>query len=302
MSTQPCNEPDCFERSDTVELLIRSGEKDLGEFTVRRSLPSRARPMLGPYIFFDHMGPARFPVGQGVAVRPHPHIGIATVTFLFEGEILHRDSLGYVQPILPGAVNLMTAGRGIVHSERTPPEQLASGAGLHGIQLWLALPAELEEADPSFVHYPAGDIPLAIARDVQVTVIIGEAYGLRSPVETASPTLYVQALFSDGGVLSLPEEYTERAVYVVDGEVSIGECSLNPGDMAVLRHGSPVSLQTKAPARVMIIGGDPHPEKRHIWWNFVSTSAGRIDRARRDWKEGRFPKVPGENEFIPLPD
>lgn len=302
MSVQPCNEPNCIERSDEIELVIRSHEKDLGEFTVRRSLPSGRRRMVGPYIFFDHMGPAQFSPGHGVAVRPHPHIGIATVTFLFDGEIMHRDSLGYVQPIRPGAVNLMTAGRGIVHSERTPPELLQRGAVLHGIQLWLALPVEHEEVDPGFVHYPAEDIPEIADIGPRVTVIIGEAYGVRSPVATLSPTLYAEVLFTGAGQLTLPNGYTERAVYVVEGEVFIGDCSLASGDMAVIQTGTVVSMQTGAAARVMIIGGEPFPEKRNIWWNFVSTSAERIDLAKREWKEGGFEQVPGETEFIPLPE
>ena len=301
MSIQPCNEPTCVERSDGVELLIRSHEKDLGEFTVRRSLPSARQRMVGPYVFFDHMGPAQFPVGQGVAVRPHPHIGIATVTFLFDGEIMHRDSLGYVQPIRPGAVNFMTAGRGIVHSERTPPELLQSGAGLHGIQLWLALPAEYEEVDPAFVHYPAEDIPVTQEFGPKVTVIMGEAYGIRSPVANLSPTLYVEVLFSGAGQLTLPDGYTERAVYVVEGKVFIGDCALTSGDMAVIQTGAVVSMQTSVAAKIMIIGGEPFPEKRYVWWNFVSSSDERIEQAKQQWKEGGFVQVPGETEYIPLP-
>ena len=302
MSIQPNNEPTCEERSDAIILLIRSHAKDLGEFTVRRSLPSAKQRMVGPYVFFDHMGPAQFPVGQGVAVRPHPHIGIATVTFLFDGEIMHRDSLGYVQPIRPGDVNYMTAGKGIVHSERTPPELLQSGATLHGIQLWLALPAEFEEVDPAFVHYPAEDIPVTHEFGPMVTVIMGEAYGVRSPVENLSPTLYAEVLFSGPEQLALPDAYTERAVYVVEGEVLIGDCALTSGDMAVIETGSVVSMKTSAPARVMIIGGEPFPEKRYIWWNFVSTSDERIQQAKQQWKDGDFVQVPDEAEFIPLPE
>jgi redox-sensitive bicupin YhaK (pirin superfamily) len=302
VSIQPSNEPNCIEHSDDVELLIRSHEKDLGEFTVRRSLPSARQRMVGPYVFFDHMGPSQFPIGQGVAVPPHPHIGIATVSFLFDGEIMHRDSLGYVQPIRPGAVNFMTAGRGIVHSERTSPELLQSGSRLHGIQLWLALPAEYEEVDPAFVHYPAEDIPVTHDFGPMVTVIMGEAYGIRSPVVTLSPTLYVDVLFSEAGRLALPGGYTERAVYVVEGEVFIEGCSLTSGNMAVIRTGAVVSIQSNLAARVMIIGGEPFPEKRNIWWNFVSTSPERIEQAKQQWREGGFEQVPGETEFIPLPD
>lgn len=301
MSWTQCKEPDCTGRSGEVELLIQPHEKDLGGFTVRRALPARGRQMVGPYIFFDHMGPARFPEGEGVNVRPHPHIGISTVTWLFDGEIMHRDSLGYVQPIQPGAVNFMTAGRGIVHSERTSPEESARGATLHGIQLWLALPAEKQETAPAFTHYPAEAIPVADNEEPKITVIIGEAYGVRSPVETLSPTLYVEALFSGPARLSLPDHYEERAVYLVEGELAIGDCSLESGDMAVIRPGASTTIQSAGPARVMLIGGQAYPDRRSIWWNFVSTSKDRIEQAKRDWSEGRFESVPGETEFVPLP-
>ncbi len=301
MSWHPCNEPDCIERSDEVELLIRPHEKDLGGFTVRRALPAKARRMVGPYIFFDHMGPARFPLGEGVDVRPHPHIGISTVTWLFDGEIIHRDSLGYHQPIQPGAVNFMTAGRGIVHSERTSPVERERGAALHGIQLWLALPAELQEIAPAFNHYLAEAIPVAESLEPRVTVIIGEVYGTRSPVEVLSSTLYVEALFSEPSQLILPDDYEERAVYLVEGELMIGDCKLEAGEMAVIRPGAIATIRSGGPARAMLIGGQSYPEKRTIWWNFVSSSKERIEEAKRDWSEGRFESVPGETEFIPLP-
>jgi redox-sensitive bicupin YhaK (pirin superfamily) len=301
MSWQPCNEQDCIQRSDDVELLIRSHEKDLGGFTVRRALPAEARQMVGPYIFFDHMGPAQFPNGEGVDVRPHPHIGISTVTWLFDGEIMHRDSLGYHQPIQPGAVNFMTAGRGIVHSERTSPEERERGAKLHGIQLWLALPTELQETAPAFTHYPAEMIPVAESLEPKITVIIGEAYGTRSPVETLSSTLYVEALFSEPSQIQLPDNYEERAVYLVEGELMIGDCKLEKGEMAVIRPGATASIRSGGPARAMLIGGESYPENRTIWWNFVSSWKERIEEAKRDWSEGRFDSVPGETEFIPLP-
>ena len=302
MSWQPCNEPDCIERSDEVELLIRPHEKDLGGFTVRRALPAKVRRMVGPYIFFDHMGPARFPIGEGVDVRPHPHIGISTVTWLFDGEIIHRDSLGFHQPIQPGAVNFMTAGRGIVHSERTSPVERERGAMLHGIQLWLALPAELQEIAPAFTHYPAETIPVAESLEPRVTVIIGEAYGARSPVETLSSTLYVEALFSEPSQLLLPDNYEERAVYLVEGELMIGDCKLETGEMAVIRPSASATIRSDGPARAMLIGGQSYPESRTIWWNFVSSSKERIEEAKRDWSEGRFGSVPGEIELIPLPE
>lgn len=302
MSWQPCIEPDCLQPPGDIDTLIRPHEKDLGGFSVRRSLPSKSRRMVGPYVFFDHMGPARFAVGEGIDVRPHPHIGISTVTWLFDGEIIHRDSLGHEQPIRPGAVNLMTAGRGIVHSERTSPKERTRGAAVHGIQLWLALPAELQEMEPAFTHYPAEALPVAEAPGVRVTVIIGEAQGVRSPVAVPSPTLYAEALFSGPADVPLPDHYQERAVYMVEGEVKIGNSALGAGDMAVIRPGSGVSIRAGGPARAMLIGGDALPGKRTVWWNFVSTSKARIEQAKRDWTEGRFAKVPGETEFIPLPE
>lgn len=302
MTWLPCDEPDCLEQAGDVERLIRPHEKDLGGFSVRRVLPAREHHMVGPFIFFDHMGPARFPVGEGVDVRPHPHIGISAVTWLFDGEIMHRDSLGYQQPIRPGAVNFMTAGGGIVHSERTPPEQREHGAALHGIQLWLALPRELQETAPAFTHYPADTIPVVNGQGSRVSVVIGEAYGVRSPVEALSPTFYGEAVFSAATELRIPDSYEERAVYVVEGDVGIGGCAISATEMAVIRRDANAILKTNGPARVMLIGGASYPEDRTIWWNFVSTSKERIEKAKRDWVEGQFPKVPGETEFIPLPE
>jgi len=301
MSVRQCHEPLSLEQAGDIEVLIHSRERDLGGFTVRRVLPSAERRMVGPYIFFDHMGPSRFPIGEGVDVRPHPHIGISTVTWLFDGEIMHRDSLESVQAIRPGAVNYMTAGRGIVHSERTPPEQRAQGASLHGIQLWLALPADLQETAPAFTHYPAETIPRATVGGVTVSVIIGDAFGLRSPVVTTWPTLYGEALFVGASELELPAEVEARGVYLVEGAVEIGDQHLETGEMAVLEPGVPVNVRAEGPARAMLIGGAPFPEERTIWWNFVSTAPDRIEQAKRDWKSGRFPAVPGDDDFIPLP-
>ncbi len=302
VSWQPSMEPDCTDRADEVELLIWPRDSDLDGLTIRRLLPSAKRRLVGPYVFFDHFGPFRFPAGQGIDVRPHPHIGLATVTYLFNGEIMHRDSLGCVQAIRPGAVNLMVAGRGIVHSERTPPERRQEGAELHGIQLWLALPADQEATDPAFTHYPADDIPMVEGEGLRITVIMGEAFGVRSPVRTFSPTLYIEALFAEPGRLSLPASGNERAVYLVEGRAALGACPLEPGTMAVIRPAAEVSIEAEGPARAMIIGGEPFAEKRTIWWNFVSTSRDRIEKAKRDWREGRFDPVPGETELTPLPD
>ena len=295
-------EPECTDRADEVELLIRPRDRDLDGLKIRRLLPSAKRRLVGPYVFFDHFGPVRFPAGQGIDVRPHPHIGLATVTYLFTGEIMHRDSLGCVQAIRPGAVNLMVAGRGIVHSERTPPERRQEGAELHGIQLWLALPAALEETDPAFTHYPAADIPMVEGKGSRISVIMGEAFGACSPVRTLTPTLYVEALFAEPGRLDLPASRSERAVYLVEGRAALGTCLLEPGTMAVIRPGAEVSIEAEGPARAMLIGGEPLPEKRTIWWNFVSTSKDRIEKAKRDWRGGRFDQVPGETELTPLPD
>jgi redox-sensitive bicupin YhaK (pirin superfamily) len=255
--------------------------------------------MVGPCIFFDHMGPAEFPPGQGIQVRPHPHIGLATVTYLFEGEIMHRDSLGYVQPIQPGAVNLMTAGRGIVHSERAGSD-LNTHSRLHGIQTWMALPAEQEERDPEFAHYPAKELP-GIERDgVAVRVIMGEAWGLRSPVHCHAPTLYLECRLPRGAVLDLPRGHAELAAYVVAGKVRLGRHSLDGGLMAVATAGGTLRLEASEDSHVMVIGG-ARLGQRHIWWNFVSSSQARIEQARVDWQQQRFAAVPGETEFIPLP-
>ncbi len=285
-----------------IELIIESHTKDLGEFEVRRTLPSKERQRVGPFIFFDHMGPAEFPPGSGVAVRPHPHIGLATLTYLFEGAILHRDSLGHVQPIEPGAVNWMTAGRGIVHSERTPPAMMASGSMLHGLQIWLALPLELEEMEPSFVHYPAADIPIVEKPGIRIEVVAGTAFGASSPVVTTSDTLYLSLIMQAGASLEVPNDVEERAVYVVAGELRVGEKTMGVGTMAVLRPGASVLVTAEADTTAVILGGASLAGKRYLYWNLVSSSRERIEQAKDDWRNGRFDKVPGDDEFIPLPD
>jgi redox-sensitive bicupin YhaK (pirin superfamily) len=287
----------------TVETVIIPRTRDLGGgFEVRRALPSRRRQMVGPFIFFDRMGPAALAPGRGLDVRPHPHIGLATVTYLFEGELLHRDSLGTVQAIHPGAVNWMTAGRGIVHSERTPPEARAAGGRLSGIQLWVALPAKLEEAAPSFVHTPAEALPELEAEGLRVRLVVGAAFGARAPVEAPSPAFYADAALDRGARLPMPAEHEERALFVVDGEVAIAGASFTAGQLVVLRSGAPVLLEARAPSRAMLLGGAPMDGPRHIWWNFVSSSRERIEQAKADWAEERFAPVPGETERIPLPD
>jgi len=300
MSYQEAAAPTCTRLAGAIELMITPKQKDLGEFSVRRVLPSADRRMVGPFIFFDHMGPTVFPPGKGIQVRPHPHIGIATVTFLFEGEILHRDSLGFVQPIQPGAVNLMTAGRGIVHSERAG-EDLHTTSELHGIQSWIALPRDQEERAPSFVHWPAASLPMLDMDGVSVTVIMGEAFGAASPVGICSPALYLACRMPEGGTLALDDVCEERAAYVVSGEIEIAERRMSAGNMAVLCPGKRVALRATAASRVMVIGGASLGE-RHIWWNFVSSTKGRIEQAKADWRAGLFDPVPGDPEFIPLPD
>ncbi len=283
-----------------IDLVIEPRERDLGEFTVRRVLPAGRRNMVGPFIFFDHMGPAVFPPGLGISVRPHPHIGIATITYLFEGEIMHRDSLGYEQPIKPGAVNLMTAGRGIVHSERAG-DDLDETSKLHGIQSWIALPDEEEEREPAFKHFPSDALPELDVDGNTVRIIMGSCFGETSPVTTYSDTLYFECVMPAGGKITVPHASDDLAAYVVSGEIESGGASYGHGVMIVAETGSPLEFEAKAESRVMVIGGASVGE-RHIWWNFVSSSLERIDQAGRDWREGRFDKVPGDDEFIPLPE
>jgi len=274
--------------------------KDIGDFSVRRLLPAPGQRSVGPFVFWDHFGPVSLSAGRGMDVRPHPHIGLATVTFLLEGEIMHRDNLGYVQPIQPGAVNLMTAGRGIVHSERAG-DDLHEVSRLHGIQSWMALPEDEQECEAEFVHYPADDLPAFEQEGVRVTVIIGEAFGQASPVAVRVPMLYLELRMPAGSEIDVPADYEERAAYIVDGDVRIGEESFGAGLMAVVRPDKVLRLSATEDSRVMIVGG-AHMGKRHIWWNFVASSKERIEQAKRDWAEGRFGRIPGETEFIPLPE
>ena len=287
-------------RNSAIELLIEPRTRDLGDLTVRRALPDKRRQRVGPFIFFDHMGPAEFPPGTGVNVRAHPHIGLATITYLFEGEILHRDSLGYVQPIRPGAVNWMTAGRGIVHSEKVTDEVLASGQRLHGLQTWVALPTEAEEIEPSFEHYPAGDIPCVDENGATIRVVLGSAFGVASPVTTQSETLYVDVILEPGQSVAIPDA-EELAVYVVEGSVAVNDQFVEAGVLAVLEQRAKGTVTAESVARIMFVGGDALDGERYIWWNFVSSSRARIEQAKQDWREQRFDSVPGEHDFIPLP-
>lgn len=282
-------------------LQLRGHEKDLGGgFVVRRLLPAARQRSVGPFVFFDHFGPVTEQPGANHDVRPHPHIGLATVTYLFEGAMMHRDSLGTEQLIEPGAINWMSAGRGIAHSERRPDHLRDTAFVNHGLQLWVALPQEREEDEPSFVHAPAAAIPEVQEGQAGVRVLVGEAFGARSPVQPASPTLYLDVRLPAGGRLVLPGLAGEQAVYAVEGDLRVASSELARYTMAVLEPGAPVELASAAGARLAVIGGAPLGA-RHMWWNFVSSRKERILQASEDWEAGRFAPVPGEHEFIPLP-
>ena len=285
-----------------LDALIVPRSRDLGGgFHVRRSLPAAERRAVGPFVFFDQMGPVAFRPQQGLDVRPHPHIGLATITYLFEGEILHRDSLGTVQPIRPGEVNWMTAGKGIVHSERTPQALRKSGSRAFGIQAWVALPREHEEDAPAFVHIGADQLPLLEERSCRIRLIIGTLAGARSPVPAASEMFYADAALQPGGKVSLAAQHEERAAYVTEGVVELGGRQYAAGQMLVFTPGIEVALGAPAAARLLLLGGAPLGP-RFVWWNFVSSRKERIAQAAADWKAGRFAPVPGESEFIPLPE
>lgn len=309
MSRLPDDEPACRPAPDdqpALKQVIEPHTRDLGGFHVRRALPAATCRSVGPFVFCDHMGPARFDPGQGLDVRPHPHIHLATVTYLFEGEIVHRDSLGSEQPIRPGAINWMTAGRGIVHSERTGSALRRSGSRAHGLQLWVGLPSQHEDTDPTFRHHPADTLPeVEPAPGARAVVLAGAAYGQRSPVELLSPLLFVDVQLEAGASLSLPgpEEQAQRALYIIGGTVSLRGALHQAGRMLVLSPGAEVEIEAKGPARLAILAGAPLDGPRHIWWNFVSSSKRRIDQAADDWQGGRFPRIPGDDqEFIPLPE
>lgn len=289
--------------SRTEPLLIEARLHDLGDgFVVRRMLPFRLRRNVGPFVFFDHLGPIELAAGQGFDVRPHPHIGLATVTYLYEGAVRHRDSLGSDQVIRPGDVNWMTAGRGIVHSERTPEPERASGQRMHGIQTWVALPLDHEEAEPEFLHYEAVSLPEVERDGVKLRVVAGNAFGLSSPVRVYSPTLYVDVQFPDEGTLVVPPEHEERAVHVISGEVRVDGLVVAPGNMLVFAAGADVEIKASSAARVLLLGGASLDGERLLWWNFVSSSQERMERAKADWRAQKLGQVPGETEFIPLPD
>ena len=282
--------------------VLKPHAKDLGGFEVRRLLPGHPRKMVGPFIFFDHMGPSRLAPGTGVDVRPHPHIGLATVTYLFEGAIMHRDSLGTVQRIEPGAVNWMTAGRGIAHSERSPDEDRPGGPRLHGIQTWIALPKAHERTDPDFSHHPKNTIPLITLPGVYMHLVAGTAFGRTAPTPTYSPMFYLAVEMETGAAFELPLEHEERGVYVVSGDVDVSGSRLPACHLGVLSAAESVRITAKSAARLVLIGGAAMDGDRHIWWNFVASSRELMDDAAERWHDGGFPPVPGETEFIPLPE
>ena len=289
--------------ADAIDLVVVPRSVDVGHFAVRRALPHVNRRMVGPFIFFDHFGPAEFRAGQGIDVRPHPHIGLATVTFLFDGEIIHRDSLGTDAAIRPGEVNWMSAGRGIVHSERTAPDHRRDGEPIHGLQCWVALPAAQEESTPAFFHHDSAALPLVSEEGKTVRVVAGSVYGANSPVATASQTLFADVALAAGASLPIDADTEERAVYLISGEVDIAGDRFAAGRLLVFRPGDRITVTAGSDAHLVLLGGAAMDGPRHIWWNFVSSRKERIEQAKADWKLARFDTVPGDDkEFIPLPD
>jgi len=286
---------------DAISQVIVPRTVDLGDFAVRRALPSAQTRMVGPFIFFDHFGPAEFHAGNGLDVRPHPHIGLATVTYLFDGEIMHRDSLGTAMAIRPGEVNWMTAGRGIVHSERTRPERRVDGEPIHGLQMWVALPAAREEMEAGFAHHATAEFPVIKENGKNVRVVVGSLYGASSPVPTVHETIFGDVHLKKGTSLPLDAAHEERAIYIIEGVVDIAGDRFEPGRLLVFKPGDSISITAVDNTHFVILGGAPMDGPRHIWWNFVSSRKERIEQAKEEWKTGKFKPVPGETEFIPLP-
>jgi redox-sensitive bicupin YhaK (pirin superfamily) len=291
------------EATTVLDVALQGRTRELTRgVTVRRFLPSKARFMVGPFIFFDQFGPLHMGPGTGLDVRPHPHINLATVTYLFDGEILHRDSIGSEQLITPGAVNWMTAGRGIVHSERSPADARSRGPSLHGLQLWVALPKAYEEIAPTFQHCKAEDIPVQESDSARLRIVAGTAYGATSPAQVLSPLFYVDSNLEPHAELPLPDDYVERAAYIVDGMISCDGVPHSAGEMLVFQQEKSGSITALTAAHVMLLGGDPLDGERYIWWNFVSSSQDRIQLAKNAWQNRQFPTVPGDDvEFIKLP-
>jgi len=305
MSFAPGKDPQAGDAyaCDALAQVIVPRSVDLGEFSVRRALPSARSRMVGPFIFFDHFGPAEFKAGTGIDVRPHPHIGLATVTYLFDGEIMHRDSLGTAAAIKPGEVNWMTAGRGIVHSERTGAELRATGSPIHGLQMWVALPQANEEMEAAFAHHETAEFPMIEDAGKTVRVVLGSLYGASSPVPVVHETIFGDVHLKAGSKLPLDADHEERALYVIDGVVDIAGDKFEPGRLLVFKPGDRIDVAAVSDAHVVIVGGAPMDGPRHIWWNFVSSRKDRIEQAKAEWKAGHFGKVPGDEiEFIPLPE
>lgn len=304
MSIRPAIEPDCTSSSSgrSTEVVIDARARELGGIAIQRVLPSARRRAVGAFTFLDHMGEMDLAPGQGIDVPPHPHIGLATLTYLFEGAIEHRDSLGSAQVIRPGDVNWMVAGRGVVHSERTPQDLRVAPSRLHGLQFWVALPRDHEEAPPTFAHHPGASIPEREQGGVVMRVLVGSAYGVSSPVEVLSPSFCVVATMPVGAELPLTDAYEERAAYVVRGAIGCGDERAEAGRMVVFTPGARVTLRAEQDARVLLLGGAPLDGPRHMEWNFVSTSKERIAQARADWKARRFPTVPGDDGYVPFPE
>ena len=306
MSFFPGKDPEAGDKfsCEAIAHVIVPRTVDLGDgFAVRRALPSIQTRMVGPFIFFDHFGPAEFKAGNGLDVRPHPHIGLATVTYLFDGEIMHRDSLGTAAPIKPGEVNWMTAGKGIVHSERTGPELRSTGSPIHGLQMWVGLPAAKEEMDPGFAHHATSEFPMVTDTGKSVRVVVGSLYGTKSPVPTVHETIFGDVHLSAGASLPLDADHEERAVYVIKGTIDIAGDKFEPGRLLVFKRGDRITITAATDAHFVIVGGAPMDGPRHIWWNFVSSRKERIEQAKADWTAGHFDKVPGDEiEFIPLPE
>jgi redox-sensitive bicupin YhaK (pirin superfamily) len=292
------------EHSDRLAVVVLPPTRDLGDgFLVRRALPTTAQRMVGPFVFLDQMGPHRFAPGSGLDVRPHPHIGLATLTYLFDGEIMHRDSLGTVMAIRPGAVNWMTAGRGIVHSERTAPGPRAEGSTLFGLQCWVALPQSHEETDPAFVHVTAAELPVIVREGVTAKIVAGSFFGATSPVPVFSPLFFVDVHLQAGATLVVPADYAQQAIYIVEGALDLEDDGVfDAGQLLVMREGQSLRLNAQGATRVVLLGGEALDGPRALSWNFVSSSLARLDQARIDWREQRFPKVPDETEWIPQPD
>ncbi len=288
--------------SGAIEMVIVPRARDIGGFEVRRALPAAGRRMVGPFVFLDQMGPADFVIGGGIDVRPHPHIGLSTLTFLHEGEIIHRDSLGTDAAIRPGEVNWMTAGRGIVHSERSGSAFRARGGRLAGMQMWVALPAAEEERDPEFLHYRADELPLVESGGARVQVAAGRLFGAAAPLAGVSDAVFADCVLEAGARMPVDADVEERAIYVVSGEVEIAGDVFAAGRLLIFRPGDKITVTARAASRFAVLGGPAMDGPRHLWWNFVSSRKERIEQAKTDWKAGRFASVVGDSEFIPLPE